>query len=98
MAVMGFNDFNVVVCGQSHSSHLQQLQSNVHAHAHIRRHDDGNISAGSLYVGFLCIAKTRGANHHLHTEFTAHFDMRHGAFRPGKVDQYMCVLQTDVQI
>ena len=98
MAVVGFDDFNVIARRHGFRRHLQKFEGDVDAHAHVRRHHDRRVFGRFCDMGFLRIAKTRGANHHLHAHGAAHIDMRHRAFRAGEVDQHLAVGQSFADI
>ena len=93
VAVMGFDDFNVVAGRHSLRSHLQELQGHVHTHAHVGRHDNGDVFGCVSDFCFLLIRKTRGANDQLDAQFTTNFQMRQGAFGAREVNQHVAVLQ-----
>jgi hypothetical protein len=98
VAVVGLDDFNVVAGGHGLGGHLQQLEGDVDADAHVGRHHDGNVGGCSGDLGLLCVAETGGADHQAHAQFAAHPQMGQRAFGPGEVDQHLRVFQTRVQV
>ena len=95
---MRFDDFNVVAGGHGLRCHLQKLECHVDTNAHIGCHDDCRVLGRFRDMGFLCIAKTCGANHHLYSHGAAHIDMRHRAFWAGKVNQHLAFSQSFADI
>ena len=93
VAVVRFNDFNVITLRQRLGSHLQQLESNIHPHTHIGRHHNGNVFGCIGNLGFLRLAKTCCANHHIHAQLATSSQMLQRAFRAGKVNQRVCASQ-----
>ncbi len=94
VAVMRFDDFNVVAGGHGLGRHLQKLEGDVDADAHIGCHHDRRVFGRFSDMGFLCVAKPGGANYHLHAHGAAHIDMRDSAFGAGEIDQHLAVSQS----
>ena len=57
VTVMGFNDFNVIAGGQGLGRHLQQLERDVDAHAHIGGHHDGDVFGRCCDLSFLGVVE-----------------------------------------
>ncbi len=93
MAVVGFDNFNVIARCQGFGRHLQELQSHVHAHTHIGRHHDGNVLGRLRNLGFLAIGKTGRSNHHRDSVGAAYREVGHRPLRAGKVNQNAAVLK-----
>ena len=89
MAVVGFDDLDVVAGGKRLRRHLQQLEGDVDAHTHVGRHDDGDVARGLLDLALVRLGKAGGADDQVDTARTAGRHMRHRAFGPGEVDQHL---------
>ena len=87
VAVVGFDDFDVVAGGHRLGRHLQQLERDIHAHAHVGRHHDGDALGGFGDLGFLLVGKPRRANHQVHPLGHTSVHMGHRALGAGEVDQ-----------
>jgi len=98
VAVVRFDDLDVVAGGQGLRGHLQQLERDVHTHAHVGRHDDGDVFGDLGDLGFLVFRKTGGADHGLHAQFAANLQVGHRAFRTGEVDQEFRILEASAQV
>ena len=53
MPMVRLDDFDVVAGGQRFCRHLQQLERDIDADAHVRCHHDGDIFGGCGNLGFL---------------------------------------------
>ena len=95
---MGLDDLDVVAGGQCLGGHLQQLERDVHSHAHVGSHDDGDVFGDGSDLGFLRVAKAGGANDGMHAEFAAKLQMRQGAFGTGEINQHLGAVQTLAQV
>ena len=73
--------------------HLEQLQRDVDAHAHVGRHDDGDVARGVGDLRLLRIAEAGGADHGVDAELAAGLQVRQRALRAGEVDQHLGVRQ-----
>ncbi len=98
VAMMGFDDLDVITLRQRARRLLQQLEHHVHADAHIGRHDNGAALRCDADARELRLVEARGADDHGHPRRLARGQMRHGAFRPGEVDEIADVLQRGVKI
>ena len=70
---------------------LQELERDVDTHAHIGRHDDGNVFGRRRNVGFLCVCETCGADDQLGAQLAAHLEVMHRALWAREVDQHLAV-------
>ena len=93
VAVMRFNNFNVVTGGQSLGGHFEQFEGDVDANTHVGGHDDGDVFGNGFDFGFFGFRKTSGADHRLDPKRLAHLEMGQGAFGSGEVNQITRVLQ-----
>ena len=84
---MGFNNFNVITRAQRLCGKFKQFERHVHTHTHIGRHYDGNVIGSFGNLKLLRVRKAGSANHHFHAQLAADGQVRHGAFRTGKVNQ-----------
>ena len=98
VAVVRLDDLDVVAGGERLGRHLEQLEGDVDAHAHVGRHHDRDVLGGVGDLGLLRVAEAGGADHGLHAEFAAHGQMRQRAFGPREVDQHLRVLQAVAQV
>ena len=98
VAVMGFDDLDVIAQRQRARGLVEQLEHHIHANAHIRRHDDGNALRRRANTRELGLVEARGADDHGHTSRFARGQMRHGAFGSGEVDEVAGVLQSGIKI
>ena len=100
MTVVRLDDLNVVTGGQRLGRHLEQLERDVDAHAHVGRHDDGNVFGRRGDLGFLRVREAGGAYDQLDAQFTAGGQVRQRAFRAREVDQHAGVFQAfaDVRV
>ena len=69
MAVVGFDDFNVVARGQGLGGHLQQLEGDVHAHAHVGANTTP-VRLANWAISAFVLRKTGGANDGFHAQFS----------------------------
>ena len=98
MAVVRFDDLDVVAGRQRLRRHFKQLERHVDADAHVGRHDDRDVLGEFGNLGLLGIAEARRADDDLDTQLTADGEMRHRAFGAGEVDQYLRVFQACAQV
>ena len=98
VAVVRLDDLNVVARGQRLGRHLQQLQRDVDANAHVGRHDDGRLGSKGGNFSFLQVAEAGGAHHGLDAQFGADLQVCQRAFRPGEVDQDIGIFQAGAQV
>ena len=98
MTVVRLDDLDVVAGGQGLGGHFQQLEGDVHAHAHVGRHDDGDVPGDDGDLGFLRVRKTGGADDGMHAEFSANGQVRQRAFGAGEVDQHLRALKALAQV
>ena len=98
MAVVGLDDLDVVARGQSLGGHLQEFERDVHAHAHVGRHDDGDLLRRLLQGGFLCVGETGRADDHFDTVTLGRSHVAQGAFWPCEVDQTIAHRQSCIDV
>jgi hypothetical protein len=77
---------------------LQQLEGDVHAHAHVRCQHQRHALRQLLQLGLLRLAEAGGADDQLDTEFGADGGMGQRALGPGEVDQRIGPGQAGAQV
>src|SRR3990167_2139068 len=86
VAVVRLDDFDVVAGGQRLGRHLQQFEGDVHAHAHVGRHDDGRALRVGGDLGFLRFSEAGGADDRLDAQLGTHRQMGQRALGTREVD------------
>ena len=90
---MRFDDLDVVTLVQHARCSLQQLEHQVHAHAHIGCEHDADILRPRPQLRLLLRIEAGGADHHVQAESAADLKMVQSAFGAGEVDQHISALQ-----
>jgi hypothetical protein len=98
VAVVRLDDLDVVAGGQRLGGHLQQLERDVHAHAHVGRHHDGHVAGGLRRSGLLRFGEAGGADDGLYAQLAAHRQVGQRALGAGEVDQHLAALQAGGQV
>jgi hypothetical protein len=98
VAVVRLDDLDVVAGGHGLGGHLEQLEGDVDAHAHVGRHHDGDVLGDLRDLGLLRVAEACGADDGLHAELSAHSEVRERAFGAGEVDEHLGVLEAGTQV
>ncbi len=98
VAVVRLDDLDVVARGQRPGRHLQELEGDVHAHAHVGRHDDGGAVREGFDLCLLGVGEAGGSDHGLDAMLRACRQMGQRAFRPGEIDQHVAAGQAVVQV
>ena len=94
VAVVSFDDFNVVASGQCARRHIEQLKRNVDTYAHIGSHDDGDSLGMRSNFTLLRFAETGGADDGLYSQACANGEMRQSALRTREIDQHIGARQS----
>ncbi|MNS90434.1 hypothetical protein D3C72_1244850 [compost metagenome] len=88
--VVRFDDFDVVAAVlQRLGCHLEQLEGDIDAHAHVRGEDDGRLLGHLGNLRLLRVIEARGANDHAHAFFSRYGQMGQRALRAREVDQHV---------
>jgi hypothetical protein len=98
VAMVCFDDLDVVAGGQRLRGHLQQLEGHVDAHAHVGRHHDGDVPGGVRDLDLLRLAEAGGADDRLHAQFATGGQMGERSLGPREVDQDLRPLQPGAQV
>ena len=98
VAVVGLDDLDVVALGQRTRRHVEQLEHDVHAQAHVRRHDDGDVPRVLGDLRLLRVAEAGRADDRAHAQLAAHRQVRQRAFGAGEVDQHVGAGQAGMQV
>ena len=89
MTVVGLDDLDVVAGGQRLGGHLQQLERDVHPHAHVGRHHDGNVFRGVGNGRLLRFGEAGGADDQVHAKAATGRQVLQRAFGAREVDQHL---------
>jgi hypothetical protein len=98
VAVVRFDDLDVVAGRKRLGRHFEQLEGDVDADAHVGRHHDRDVFRCRGDLGLLRVAEAGGADHGLHAQFAADGEVRQRAFGPREVDQHLGVLEAGAQV
>lgn len=88
MAVVRFDDFDIVAGGQGLGRHLQQLERDIDAHTHVGRHHDRDVLGRRGDFGLLRLGEAGGADHRMHAVGSTGLEMLQRAFGPREIDQH----------
>src|SRR5581483_5081222 len=91
VAMVGLDDLDVDAVAQHACGHLQQLEAEVHAHAHVGREHDGNFARRDFYLRARAGVEAGGADHHAPAGPAAGVDMRRYCGRGGEIDEHVAV-------
>ena len=98
VAMVRFDDLDVVAVRQYQRGGLQQLEHQIHAHAHVGREHDADILRRRAELRLLLRVESGGADHHVHAEFAADVEVMQRAFGAGEIDQHVRAFQCGSRI
>ncbi len=93
MAMMRFDDFNIIALIQCLRRCFQELEHHVHPDAHVGRENDGDVFCGTAEFLFLLRGKSGCADHHFHAAAAAQLNMLERALGPGEINEYIGPLE-----
>ena len=98
MAVVAFDDFDVVAFVQHAGDGVEDMEGQVDADAEVGCEDDACFLACSLDGGFACVVKTSGADDDVDAFFHAFLQVFQGWLGTGKVDEDIALSQYGIHV